>query len=444
MLRKELRELVTSRSYWLLLLIVGALVGHAFITATNTYAEASGAGGGAAALAQGLNPLSGIVVPTLGAYDLAATLLFPFVVIRLIAMERETGALILMLQAPLRFRALIATKGLALLIGWLAAGIPGLFALVWWCAMHGHLAAPEVATVVLGHVLRGIMTIGIGAAAGALAASAASAAIVALTITLGTWALDYAAAARGGVLQTLAQYTPSAALRTFEQGELRASTTLVMLMLGVMGLAIAAEWLRTGRTLSQRCTGVGAAVLILGAVIFASSHLHVSLDLSEDRRNSFSSADESALRSIHAPIHITAYLAAEDPRLVDLERGVWGKLRRTLPGTDVTYAAKGRSGLFERANDHYGEVWYAIGGKSGMSRSATEEIVLETVYDVAGVRAPTSRDDAAYPGYPLTATPQHASLVFFLLWPLLLVAVWLCLRRSPRRLPRQSSRTAAL
>ena len=34
---------------------------------------------------QGLSPLEGIVVPTLGAYDLAATLLFPFVVIRLVA-----------------------------------------------------------------------------------------------------------------------------------------------------------------------------------------------------------------------------------------------------------------------------------------------------------------------------------------------------------------------
>jgi len=61
---KELRELAASRAYWLLLIVVAALVGHAFITATDLYAEASGAAGGPAALSQGLSPLEGIVVPT--------------------------------------------------------------------------------------------------------------------------------------------------------------------------------------------------------------------------------------------------------------------------------------------------------------------------------------------------------------------------------------------
>ena len=57
-----------------MLVIVGALVGHAFITAVGLYAEMSGAGGGPAALPQGLTPLDDVLVPTWGAYDLAATL----------------------------------------------------------------------------------------------------------------------------------------------------------------------------------------------------------------------------------------------------------------------------------------------------------------------------------------------------------------------------------
>ena len=114
LLEKELRELAASRSYWLLLLVIGALVGHAFMTSVNLYAEASGVGGGPSALAQGLNPLEGIIVPTFGAYDLAATLLFPFVVIRLVASDKETGALALMLQSPAKFWVTITAKGLAL------------------------------------------------------------------------------------------------------------------------------------------------------------------------------------------------------------------------------------------------------------------------------------------------------------------------------------------
>src|SRR5215217_1150153 len=108
LIEKELRELTASRSYWLLLLVIGALVGHAFMTSVNLYAEASGIGGGPSALAQGLSPLEGIVVPTLGVYDLAATLLFPFVVIRLVAADKETGALSLVLQSPTSFRMSIA------------------------------------------------------------------------------------------------------------------------------------------------------------------------------------------------------------------------------------------------------------------------------------------------------------------------------------------------
>ena len=74
LLAKEWRALVASRAYWILLLLVGPLVGNGFITAVNLYAEASGIGGGAAALAEGLTPLDGLLVPTFGAYDLAVML----------------------------------------------------------------------------------------------------------------------------------------------------------------------------------------------------------------------------------------------------------------------------------------------------------------------------------------------------------------------------------
>src|SRR6478672_1798954 len=115
--RKELRELAASRSFWLLVLMVGLLVGHAFVNSLEIYNEASGAGGGPAALAQGLTPLEGIVVPTFGAYDLAATLLFPFVVIRLVAGEKQSGELALTLQSPAPLSVAVLAKAIALMIG---------------------------------------------------------------------------------------------------------------------------------------------------------------------------------------------------------------------------------------------------------------------------------------------------------------------------------------
>ncbi len=429
LIEHELRELAAARSYWLLLLVIGALVGHAFMTSVNLYAEASGVGGGPSALAQGLNPLEGIIVPTLGAYDLAATLLFPFVVIRLVASDKETGALALMLQSPAKFWVSIAAKGIALSFAWLVAGVAGMAALLLWRGMGGHLYAPETLTVILGHLLRGLLTIGIAAAAGALAASAASAAIIALTVTLGTWALDYVAAARGGPIAAVAAYTPSAALRVFEHGELRVATVLVLLSLAVGGLVVASIWLEQGRQIVRRVSGVGVVVVLVGVACVLSSTIRSSRDVSEDRRNSFPPVDEAALRSIDAPLRVIVYLSAEDPRLTDLERGVLAKLRRIMPRVDVVYAAQSRSGLFERPNEHYGEVYYELGGHRAMLRSTTEPIVLETIYQLAGRQPPAAAADVPYPGYPLAARSTLAPWVFFVIWPVAVIASWWLIAR---------------
>src|SRR6185503_7181868 len=117
LLRKDARELFVSRAFGLHLVLAGPLVGQAFITAVRSYAEASGAGG-TAALAEGLHPLDGILVPTLGAYDLIATLVFPFVAVRLVSAEKESGALKLLLQGPARLPAQLVSKAAALLLAW--------------------------------------------------------------------------------------------------------------------------------------------------------------------------------------------------------------------------------------------------------------------------------------------------------------------------------------
>ena len=429
---KEWRELTASRAYWLLLLAVGPLLGHGFINAVNLYAEASGAGGRPAALPQGLTPLDGMLAPTFGAYDLAVTLLFPFVAIRLIAAEKESGALKLALQLPFSAGQMVAAKLLALAAGWLIAWLPGLIAVAMWRSYGGHLYAPETLNLLLGHWLRMLLGAGVAVAAAALAESAASAAIVTLGFTLGTWALDFIAAGRGGWLAALASYTPTAALRFFEQGLLRLSVVIVILALALAGLAIAAIWLHTGRKPGARLL---RAVVLLGSfalIAWLGSISRASWDLSENRRNSFSRADEVALRRIREPLRITINLAAEDPRLMDYERGILNKLRRILPRLEVDYAAQTRTGLFEGAEERYGEIWYELGGRKVMNRSTTGPIVVEQLYQLAGITAPATSDEPVFHGYPLAAHPKGAGMIFYALWPLAVISIWGLARRQRR------------
>ncbi len=418
------RELMASRAWWLLLVMIGPLVGHGFITAVRLYAEASGIDGRPAALPQGLTPLDGLLVPTFGAYDLVLTLLFPFVVIRLIAAEKESGALKLMLQGPAGLVAQLFSKATVILGGWLVALVPGFIALALWKFYGGHLHWPEVLNLLLGYLLRMLLSAGVAVAAAATASNAAGAAIATLGFTVGTWALDFIAAGRGGWLQTVAAYTPTAALRVFEQGLFRSGTVIVIVALACGGFALAAIWLPPGRRLRLRLAQTGALLLAVTVLAWGASRLRASFDLSENRRNSFSPTEEVALRRITEPLHITIYLAAEDPRLMDLERNIISKLTRLLPRVEVDYAAQSRTGLFEGADEHYGEIWYEMNGRKVMSRSTTEPIVLETICELARVPAPLQAEENTFAGHPLAARPAGAPLIFYGAWPVVVALIW--------------------
>jgi hypothetical protein len=202
-----------------------------------------------------------------------------------------------------------------------------------------------------------------------------------------------------------------------------------MLALSLGGFVLAAIWLHTGRSLRFRVPATAVLVITITVVCFGAAHLRSSWDMSENRRNSFSLADELALKQINQPLKITVFLAPEDPRLTDLEQGVVRKLRRVLPLLEVDYAANTRTGLFENAADHYGEIWYELGGKQVMDRSTIEEVVLEQIYQLAAIKPPARADENDFSGYPLAAQPKGAAFVFYLLWPLLVIVTWWLVRK---------------
>ena len=100
-MKKEYRELVSSRAWWVLLAAIGPLVGVTFISAVRTYGEASGLNGTTAGVGEAFSPLIGIWAPTFSACEVAAVFLLPFVAIRLVAGDRQSGALKIEMQHPM-------------------------------------------------------------------------------------------------------------------------------------------------------------------------------------------------------------------------------------------------------------------------------------------------------------------------------------------------------
>jgi hypothetical protein len=128
---------------------MGPLVGVSFISAVQTYAEASGLNGTSVGVGEAFSPLIGVWAPTFSGCELAAAFLLPFVCIR--------------------------------------------------------LPAATLVTVALGHFLNGGLTIALGTATAVMTDHPSTAAIVTLGITVGTWILNFVAAVHGGIWQRAAE-----------------------------------------------------------------------------------------------------------------------------------------------------------------------------------------------------------------------------------------------
>ncbi len=420
LLGKEWRELLSSRSWWVFLLFMGPLVGVSFISAVNTYAEASGLGGTSVGVGEAYSPLIGIWAPTFSACELAAAFLLPFVAIRLVAGDRQSGALKLELQHPMSSFTRVGLKAVILFAGWIIATLAPFAGVVLWKMYGGSVYPPELLSVVLGHLLNAGLTIALASAAAVVTQHPSTAAILTLSITIGSWIINFIAAVHGNLWERAAAYTPTAMVAEFQHGLVRLSVLGVAITLTFAGLIIAAIWTRLGVAVRRRALESAALALITMGFVVLSTYLQPSWDVSENRMNSFSRSEEAALRQLKGPLTIEVHLAPEDPRRVDLERRALVKLRRVMPRADIRYISDTSIGLFEQSNLHYGEINYSFNGHTATSRAATPEAVLENIFTVAGI-TDLPADDDNFRGHPLAVPPKGASLFFYGLWPLLVV-----------------------
>jgi len=423
----ELRSLLASRGLWVLLLATGPLVGFSLIEAISLYNEASRTALVTPQMAAGLNPFDGVIIPAYGAIYLALTLLFPFVAVQTISADRESGALRLLFQTPLRSSALLAAKAAAVQLAWLLVELPGLLVLLIWRLSGGHIFALETLCLLLGHFLYGVIVIAISLFAAAVAESSSSAALLALACTLGSWVLDFAAAGGNSWLAKISGLSLTALLKPFEQGLLvwRVVGGIAVTAAGLFALTLL--WWHPGRPLLLKLRGTAAVLVACAALFVPVRQVSASVDLTEDQRHSFSPGVRTALQQFRETLRITVYLAPEDPRMMDFNRSILAKLRRVLPRTEVVNPEADLPGMFRTGEDpNYGLAIYEVGLRRAESHSTSPEEVLPLLWNLAGVPPPAADDPATYPGYPLVVNSSRAAeLAFYALWPALSLVCWL-------------------
>jgi ABC-2 type transport system permease protein len=199
--------------------------------------------------------------------------------------------------------------------------------------------------------------------------------------------------------------------------------------------ALAAVWLHPGVPFRAKLLRSAACVTIAAAVIAVATQVRLSVDLTEDRRNSFPAADQRALADLREPLIITVHLAPEDPRYVDLRRNVLSKLERAMPRVAIRLATAGQSMVGSASDEAYGEIEYSYAGRSDKSRSTSPREIVPLIYALAGRPIPTPIAGEEYPGYPLLANASPALAWFFGALPLLIVIGWWWSRRPPQIAP---------
>ncbi len=414
----EIRSLLVAPSLWVMLIIVSLLVGYSFFQALDLFSKASQTALSFPEMASGMNPLDGIFVPTFGAYYLSQTLLLPFVAIRLVGLDKQSGALKLLLQLPVSVFMLCGMKIMAMGIVWLFSLIPAISALIVWNSLGGHIYLPEIALLIGGHGLYSLTIITIAMFAATITDSLPTAAMFCLAVTLGSWVLDFAATGQGGVLGMIGDFSLTVMLQQFEIGLFTLNSLISFLAIALLFFLLTIIWLHPGQQISYRIRASLATLVLVAIAVYTSILIPQYMDVTENRRHSFNPADTRALASLQKPLLITVYLDAQDSRLLDMEQDILAKLRRSVPKLKVEYIQSEQAGLFDASeNDKYGLILYEYNGQQKQSYSNSQKEILPIIYTLAGVQV---KQDSMpiYRGYPLMAVATKAKWWFYIILPL--------------------------
>ncbi len=413
-----------------MLIIISLLTGYSFNQAVDLFSQASRTALSFPELASGMNPMDGIFVPTFGAYYLCETMLLPFVAIRIIGLDKQSGAIKLLLQLPFAPISLCGIKAAAMGLVWLLSLLPAVMVLFLWQSFGGHISFAEITVLCAGHGLYSMTVVCIAMFAAAVSDSLPTAAMFCLAVTLGSWILDFSVSGQsGGLLAAIGTFSLTAMLRQFENGLLSATHIAAFLCIGLLFFLLTVIWLHPGKRLLSR---IGSALMVLiglSTIFAGAAYFPTSLDVTENRRHSFSVTNTEALQQLKKPLTIAVHLNPNDSRLFDLEHDLLAKLRRTTPKVAITYVQSEEDGLFSAAaDDTYGLIEYTYGQHHDQSYSNSQEEILPIIYKLADIQVP-HKSELNYPGYPLVADASNSMWWFYILLPIFFLGTGLFVRK---------------
>jgi hypothetical protein len=433
MIRRELAIALRARVTWVIGSLAAVLIGHGLVLAIDLYSAASRSAEASLLMVREMDPLAGVIRPTLGGLDFALALLAPIVAVRPIAVEKERRTF-----GPLCLRvgshaSVLGYKSLAALsaVGLFAA--PAVVLVLAFRALGGHVDGIEMLAVAIGETLRIGLVVAISAAAAAWTRTVAQAASVAIIVSISSWAIDAAEGfAALAWLGGASSWSIERRVAPFLRGVVPLGSVLWLLAATGGALALALVGARFDWPLRRRAlTGVAVGVATVALLVLA-ARVKKAYDWSEERRSSLPPAAVEGLRALPQTITIEVLLDRDDSRRRQLESDVLAKL--ALARSDLVVrmpldAARVTEGL---RDERYGVIVVDVGGNRRETRSTSRREIVTLVFEAAGQSLP-SWAQAPYRGYPTVIEGARRSATLALAYgivPALMLALGLLLSRG--------------
>lgn len=385
-MRRELLLVFRSVSTWIVLAIGALVCGHGALVAIDVFSSASRSAHAGTFMMREMDPLAGIVRPSLGALELATSLLVPILAVRAVAVEKERGTFRASCLAAGSHARVIARKlgatSLATILFVLVAALD----LVLYVALGGSLDLVESLTAVTGHLLQALFVCALSIAAASLTRTNAQAITVALLASIASWAIESASSlAALAWIGGASTFSIGAHLASFDRG-IFALADVAWFAIGIVTFAAVAcmrsPWL-----------------IVPGLVLMSlSSGLAVRRDWSEQKRSSYPPSIEAGLRTL-GPIHMRVWLDRDDARRAQLEDDMLMKLRLARPDADISMPYDARTAPAEAARDeHYGEIEITV-AKTMTTHSTSRKELTTLIFEAANAPMPPW-DNVLYEGRP--------------------------------------------
>jgi hypothetical protein len=384
-----------------------------------------------------MDPLAGIVRPTVGGAELALALLAPLVATRVLAIEKERRSFRPLALAEGSIPRVLVTKLVAAVAGCLLFTLPVLAALAAFAVLGGQLDLVEILPVLLGHILYLLVVVAVSMAAAAWTETAALAATVVILFSVASWALDAAEGfAALAWLGPIARWSLASRLAPFDRGLISVEALLALAATAAGATAAALVGVRFDWSARRRLFGAAAVVGVTALALAGTTLARRTYDLTEERRASLPPDTVAALRAIEEPLAIEVWLDAEDSRRRQVDSDVLSKLRLARGDIRITFPLDARESVAAGSHDdRYGVLVLHAGQSSRETRSTSRREIVTLLFDAAGRGLPPWTQPE-YPGHPAVIEGTRrtvAALLAYAVVPGLLLLVGAILSRSHQR-----------